>query len=812
MLTKKSASSAASSTTDPNNVSKTEHELDRIFKAQAMRVMTLSAGFSALGKCKMELPKELSIADIPPASFARGSAKLLYQMVDTGRANSGIPQYKKHGISLFHDAYHREAFFETNAVLSLTQSSCIIATPDSTKKLIPVVRFLLPLIYRYLLMKSGGQGIYTFIRHLLPIKHLKCTEHVVLIQIPGEETNNILHHLGMLGALPNRDWQLKYFAERYDSVTEMRDRYLYLMSILYIDQIPQMDQALRIKNTHGSYEEQKNTLLMHLNHHNQCYRTGMEKEQRLFYSQFLTKLIHAISFDEATSDLQLQLHSLFSLQRIKKMLKNSTALSYPAFLRTIEACIDEITILLTLLHYNQEAEAASQTSEIAKQFITDTVGITPQMMTLRSSAMQAIWSSFDMALAYFRDKEPDKPITVFIPHTIYFEVVNILKKLFHLPLYQHEQDLSTAISSNIFSTDFIGEEIPYSSDVMYDLIITNFESNIQFNSNGIEFTDINALVENQFRLRRVKQEHDKPLIVIIDNTMSDFDDVYLPFFLMEFNEEINSGTLCVLISHSGNKYVHLGTDKALAALMYGYYNPYYFTQMDALINEELRWGPGDFDYSSPTVLLTKAFLKHGKEEILAYSSLIRQRTWHVFNSIPKELVNNSGYFTIDNPVSNATYKHLAPSCTTLQNSCGFIIIKCNKNAFFAGNIHNHIFTSVNRVLMESGIEGRDGFGFSQTTKVYIRMPGSADAIRISIGTESLDDIVASIRLVCDYLIEINKIMEGYRNNTTKSKIYINTGNPYFTHLFAAVDAIYQQAIKQLSILKDDSKSHAQCSM
>jgi len=59
-----------------------------------------------------------------------------------------------------------------------------------------------------------------------------------------------------------------------------------------------------------------------------------------------------------------------------------------------------------------------------------------------------------------------------------------------------------------------------------------------------------------------------------------------------------------------------------------------------------------------------------------------------------------------------------------------------------------IFNNFTLFLDRLGIKSRDGFGFSQTTKILITYPHFLDVIRISIGTESLREINTTIYLKC----------------------------------------------------------------
>ena len=765
MSKNKGKSSLFSPAEPPAKLTKVEHDLQAIFEAQSARVMTICSDFT---------------------SFNHLSSILLGQVFDAGRANSSLPDFLNHGTAFFHDLYHREMLFHSHHFFTLGEESCIQPTSNKDIKLIPVVSESVSFIYHYFLAKYDGRFIPKLMRLNMPVKYTPRIEKVWFMQIPIDvNSDTIMHDLGLLGALPNRDLQLNFFLIKFKTLGELRDYYFTIMSAQYDEKFPKNLPNMSLLTTKASFLQQKTALLARLNQLNRSQREGFEVEQRLFYGRFLMKLIDAINFDSSTCNRQLLRLASLALRRLDSMLEHSMSLSYPTFLRTIEACLDEVSILLTLRQHH-EPKTALQFANTAKQFIRDTVGFEPQMATFRSSGMQSVWSALMMSLSFLHHKEANKPMSLFITHAVYFEVANVMNILFNLQTNKPDTDLSIKILGDMASTSFQGQPFAYHAAVMYDACVLNFESNILVTQTNIEFIDINAFVEHQFHLRHQAQEHDKPLMVIIDNTMSDFDETYLPFLLMQFDNQIHAGQLCVFVCHSGNKYLHLGFDKGLAALLYGYYNPHFFARIDNTINQELLHNKlGDFSNDSPTVLLTDAFITHGKNDILAFAPLIRERTLRVFSVIPQELMDGLGYFTVDHPISNASYRDLPSSCHMLKNSCGFIIIHAHVGRFFRDDpIHEDISDYLNELFIAVDISARSGFGFNQTTQIQIGSVGYPSAIRISIGTESLDDILAAIKTLCAYLTNINAMMKHRHESSDAS-------NPLI-----AIEAIYQQALEQ----------------
>lgn len=414
--------------------------------------------------------------------------------------------------------------------------------------------------------------------------------------------------------------------------------------------------------------------------------------------------------------------------------------------------------------------------------------------------MQAITSSIQLSLQSSYQKRGEAPVRVFVDKFSYYELFLTLNRIFKTIDYEIGEHLSIEINSEGLATN-----TEFKEDVIYDFYIASFESNVMINASQIQFVDLNAFVEKQFLLRqKAGHKTDRPLMVLIDNTMSDFDETYLPFFLMQFEDEINKGLLCVLVVHSGNKYLHVGTDKNLAALFYGYYNPHHFPVIDEVISTELAENRmGDLGFNDPTVLLTLAYIQHGLEEILQFSPLIRNRTLHVFNNIvPVKLLSREGFFAIDNPLSNATYQGLSKSCTLLQNSSGFWVVQCLGCAFPMGGFENMLMEKLDLLLNELGMTARDGFGFDETTYAYISVSDQPGALRISIGTESVHSIELSMKTLCDFLLRANALVDKYTqefNKNAKSVGGLEALNRLGVSLMDSpreVDAIYKGALAQ----------------
>lgn len=756
------------------------NELTTIFMVQTRRLLSLSADFSEFKEDAVT--KKILLSDFPILDISKTTPTIRSQLLDHGRANSFLLE-QKYSNSFYQDWYHREAAFGGQGGFNLVTTASVLNTQYESTKLIAldvqsIIRVSLYLVHKKIVPNEA-----------LIFQPIPFFGTIPVLKVHRSDLNDSLHDLGMLGALPSRDWQLNFYClKKVDNLAELRD--LYFKMIKGLSRFPigeiNLDKPIAIE---FSYQQKKEEIIKHLESLVEHFSKDLEDEQRGFYCQFLIKLLRPLSFIEKRLDKQEEMQLLLSLQRLHKVLKPIQSLSYPNFLRSIETSIDEITLLLSLQN-SQVNHSATSVSENLKQFLEETVGLRPTMATLRTSGMQAIWSSLQLALTFYMNRDEKLPsLTFMISQTAYFEIFGILELVFNISRFGQDIYLEATDEYSINAL------IPHRGRI-YDLYIGNFESNILLNSNYTRFTDINAFVRNQFELRDKENCANRPLILLLDNTMSDFNEVYIPSLLLEFEKEIEIGRLALIISHSGNKYLHLGSDKALAGLLYGYYNPLRFASIDNEIQHELLTNQlGSFESDSPTLLLTQAFMQYGKNEILAYSAMIRRRTAYLFEkAIPAELIGDSTYLTIDSPFCLNSAKVLESYSSCLNNT-GFIIIKINDKYFPGEDVHSQILGDLQVLSKILGIHGRDGFGFSQTTRVVISRPGYPSCIRYSIGTEALDELVKKFSCLCNYLLMMNLIMEKYRFDT-KGKTAVKMSTQSIQKELGEASAIFLAGQKQ----------------
>jgi hypothetical protein len=277
------------------------------------------------------------------------------------------------------------------------------------------------------------------------------------------------------------------------------------------------------------------------------------------------------------------------------------------------------------LEYNVETE--KNIIQVLTQFIVNTVGIAPTGITLRSCGMHAISTSIALTLDSFKCQYDSATLFIFVEETIYYEVINTLTYLLQIPKPRAPY-MSIKTSSNGLST-----YISHNNQIIYDVYIASFEANVGSFRQSIDLT---IFIDNQLRLRTEKKARThaatfrvEPLVVLIDNTMSDVDEAYLPSLLRKFKCQIDSGELSILVTHSGNKYLTLGTDKGLATLLYGYYNASRNQVANTInhlfVTENAFEQLGGFALNSPTVLLTSRYLRLGLDEIKWYKKSLHQK-------------------------------------------------------------------------------------------------------------------------------------------------------------------------------------------
>lgn len=702
---------------------KAKKELEAIFHNQIARVISLKNWFAS------------NNTHVP---------LLMNSELDHGRSNSHLSSL--YASSFFQDIYHREGVEITNT-FSLLDISCSINTQHASYKLICIDSLLLDLVLIYLSRKAKNP---MSLLHSVTLNfwHLKYTETGFAIIVKQSHLSGVFHELGYLGALPSRDWQLSSYIARknvsphnfYFEVASLISHYPTPSSLLIDPVMPNI-----------SFHDIKLQLLSRLMFQKQGYSLGILEEQRLFYTHLLIKFLTSITIDSLLTELQGQ--ALLALLRINDLVKDLDILEYANFLRRIHATLDEVLVLLHLRNKNNPLTALTVSQQLEDFITTALGGIRPQIATLRSSGMQAISSALQMCIKFFQNKGGDS-ITLHLSKRAYFELSIVLNLITDI-----ETEFETNLNYDISLQNLSANVKRANKLTVFDLYLGNFESNVQMSERHLCFTNIVPWVEHQMGLRQKLGIINRPLLIILDNTISHFNAVYLPQFLFQFKKELATGEMAVLVAHSGNKYLHLGLDYCLASFLYFFGNCESFKGIVEGIQSEISKNKlGSFYAQDSTILLTQMFLQEAKPEILHYSHLIRLRTSYLFKKvIPSTLVAGNGYFTID----SGTYKTDVDKTETedFKEAGGFITIKRNISYELAKkDLHVELFKELLKLLNLLGFNSRDGFGFSQSTSVVINTATYPSALRLSIGTESIPYLAKKINCLCNYLQMINAAM------------------------------------------------------
>ncbi|MDI1351919.1 MAG: hypothetical protein PSV35_03975, partial [bacterium] len=328
---------------------------------------------------------KLSLITLPSSS-----SSLVGCILDVGRCNSFIP-LSNFGFSYFQDYYHREAHFLGKNCFSLIKESCI---GSSQETLIPIAAHLLPLVSRFVGLNALRQQSFSNSHEAHP--------KIWFVIAATQSADKVLHMLGRLGALPNRDWQLANFSLGFNQVNEIADAYIKKLTHEHYQLRSLFDEQNALPYFSSSCEDKIKELIDSIRLLKKGYSPSFQAEQRFFYLNFIEKLL--LAFKHLHTGVQARL----ALARMDKLLQQTTSNNYTIFLRTIEALINEF-LILKLLEQEKHPKTAQMLMEEIKAFIIQTVDAAPQMATFRTSAMQAISSSLQLAFTIFDSKRKKAP-------------------------------------------------------------------------------------------------------------------------------------------------------------------------------------------------------------------------------------------------------------------------------------------------------------------------------------------------------------------------------------------------------------------
>lgn len=683
-----------------------------------------------------QVPEEpVNLEKLPVLSVNQIRSRYLAQLFDAARTHSKLQG--QISFSYFKDGYFREGqvedgtgLFEQAALGKEEDEQTIFFTSLYTVLFTRYLRQMIALpptlrlkLKTALLNDEGSVGSLTTYPRLI---------------------ESFMTLLAMVGGFPNRDWQTQNFAKRFKNGRQIREYYIAEI-FTYTNRIPpflELVQFNLVSSVSIVKRVKKQLRSMQKNYLNAWY-----KEQQFFYLEQISQFLTAVQKIMATQQSHVLDNQLYlSVRRIETLVSALEQVTvYEYFLRLIEIIIDETLLCITLLQGDRIVHAAD-VGLIVEKFISDTVGVTPQHASLRSSGMQAFWTLFQTGLKQFQSLRED--IYLICTQQLYYEVTRTLA--FFFPNTQIDLDKESTILVNLAEYNGVAAT-PANKIIHYYL--ANFVSNLHEYFDELQYTDIGAFIEQQ-RQYRVTLGCDEPLMVLIDNTSSDFGSHHLSALLKQYEKDIAKGWLCILVCHSGNKYLHLGLDKALASLIYGFYNPQTFKVIEHFFQRDVHSNQlGDLLPTLPTVTLTTFFLQHALAQVLSYSVLIRQRTeWILRQVIPEQLMRETNLFSINRP--------------SAQIESNFITIKIHETIV---NSNEAAILNLKEILELVKFRPRNGFGFSETTYVYVESNLLHHYIRFSIGTESLALIADKFLYICNYLLINNALLPQLGEDRAQNK-------------------------------------------
>ncbi|MDF1795945.1 MAG: hypothetical protein P1U63_05355 [Coxiellaceae bacterium] len=585
----------------------------------------------------------------------------------------------------------------------------------------------------------------------------------------------LLTYPGRCGALPALEKQLDIFVEKYLSgVTDVG-------SLTHFDGLLNAD--IRIGDCRYSFDVdipaaiEATTAQLQRDLDGQLDLIATDRddlsEERGFYYQLIRTLLK-----EKAIEVEGELDDVFrrSLSRIKDLLTLSTDLDYYNFTLAINLCMDEILLLNIPSRLGCSAEELSEkqreVNAVTADFMEYVVGVRPQFSTFTSSGMQSIFRPIQSALTAAR-KAGDEAL-ICLGDASYYEIASALylhKKPHHyLPgvgeLYKIIPEKPAGGSSRV--TGFTADEKDMAEGLLVDIYVGSFENNVELSMTKNRYNNINQFVEKQFELRDavvMTGQAVKPLVVVIDNTMSHFDDVHITWMLEEFAERVGGGQLAVVIANSLNKQFHMGTDKTPLGLLSVYARPEIFPHLTCLTSHEVSTHTiAEMDPFSPTLNLATKIMTDctGMISVLADKVKGRVRFLHdkVFDA---SLLSNKHCVFIDDPVNDASLEGLLKGDPCISTVWPFINIRIKLPDYLHKTyptFADAIRSRMDALLQALGISPRDGYAFSQSCFAHISSHVMPDKLlRISVGTESIDDLSRVCSVLSEFMVRVNELLD-----------------------------------------------------
>jgi hypothetical protein len=585
------------------------------------------------------------------------------------------------------------------------------------------------------------------------MKKLPIMKQIIFFEPLPYTYHDATHALGGLGLLPSTDNLLRNFVRSEHASSTAKEMLSAFETLLNEDML-----STEVETINGEPTDTSNQSILDLvastsrllDEGIALHQNNIKLAQRNYYYRVMRMLFLDAIPDEKTLPDELKTSFKQCLQRMQTLLHliSPDDFDYETFLDAVDLFVDEILLLkIPLTPGVNLKEKQAEACRIVKDYIEANVELPPTIASFRKSGMHALATAFTRAAS---DLDTLDHVQVYIADNSYFEIDN-----FWGP---------SRASDTKFS--FKTQECPPLHDQIIDIYIGAFENGVDIDSPQFKFNDINAWVRHQLILREEKKgapEQKKPLILVIDNTMSVMDDTYLPWLLHEFKEAIEQGTLGIIIAQSLNKYFSMGTDKTPLGLISSYSKQEAFPALTHLSEDEEETGLlAGMQPDSPSIALATSIMQHENGLINEKIDLASERVRMIQSEVlDASLSNTNKMVFVGSHLNKASYDHHEFE-GMLSHAWTFISFSINRLGLGESDkvISVPIYHGMKELFSIAGISNRDGFGLSETVMTQLEGRDEVSSIfRVSLGTESEAYHRAVFSIVNDCLLQINELFD-----------------------------------------------------
>lgn len=487
----------------------------------------------------------------------------------------------------------------------------------------------------------------------------------------------------------------------------------------------------------------------------------------VFYFNLLKKMIQGLPDTHQTQMLPPILHEAYQ----KMLLELDARVSemchswrhYEVFSIRTQMAFDRLISLLTLLKPHDSLPTLREEMFL---FCKKAHEFEPQHVSLAPSGLAVLTHAMNESITQLREKMPMVPVGVELTEGVYFEIPIGLRTLIDRSNYP----LKGRPRKFVLNPEQLGFDVkkndphdPDASITLTHLLITALHDNLDLKKNGHRSHNVSELIQEQIMLRKKTpgREND-PLIVIIDVSLSPFDDQRISDLLLEYEDLIRNGQLAILIGQSLNKSIHMGLDCCPSGLLAAYFNPEHFQILNACFPSEIVLK--GFKIQDQTVQVFQHILLNAPYEIGAFMRMLKNSSSEIdLNFVPQELKDNADkskqFLFVESAFTYDEEKEVWPFITIR-----FINLSINLMQQLPNLITNQIIN--NQIAMS-----RDGFSF--INNAIISFSGASPALRIAIGLEPPELQKQKMQSLFDYLKRVNTTISEIMGAYLKDDAIIN---------------------------------------